>query len=263
MDKNNLLFQSASEAVMELNLDRIKLKLMHVESGEGWSQEKTDSIEREYRRFLCLMKIYPDEDTAPLMDVDTFWHYHILDTMKYAADCEKVFGYFLHHYPYVGLRGDNDIQFRVDSGERMRVLYENTFGEAYIKPQIIDAATPATAFCAGPHAETAFCAGPHISNQPVRMNAATAFCAGPHAEMAFCAGPHGRVLPSTADSAVDAATAFCAGPHIHASPLPSASAASAVTAFCAGPRAQTAFCTGPHIEKRDSHNDIIAKSIIN
>lgn len=230
MDKNNFLFQSASEAVMELNLDRIKLKLMHVESGEGWSQEKTDSVEREYRRFLCLMKIYPDEDTAPLMDVDTFWHYHILDTMKYAADCEKVFGYFLHHYPYVGLRGDNDSQFRVDSGERMRVLYENTFGEAYIKPQIIDAATPATAFCAGPHAETAFCAGPHISNQPVRMNAATA---------------------------------FCAGPHIHASPLPSASAASAVTAFCAGPHAQTAFCAGPHIEKRDSHNDIIAKSIIN
>ena len=119
------------KAVMQLDLEPIKMKLMHVASGEGWSLEKANAVEKEYRRFLCLMKIYPDEDTAPLVDVDTFWHYHILDTMKYAADCEQVFGYFLHHYPYVGMRGEDDEQFRLDSGDRMRELYEATFGEAY------------------------------------------------------------------------------------------------------------------------------------
>src|SRR5437763_7033277 len=120
------------KAVTELNLDPIKMKLMHVESGEGWSLEKANAVEKEYRRFLCLMKLFPEEDMAPLVDVDTFWHYHILDTMQYATDCEKVFGYFLHHYPYIGLGGsEEEDQERFESGDRMRELYEATFGEAY------------------------------------------------------------------------------------------------------------------------------------
>src|SRR5689334_8889791 len=164
------------KAMTELDLEPNKMKLMHVESGEGWSLEKANAVEKEYRRFLCLMKLYPDEDTAPLVDVDTFWHYHILDTMKYAADCEQVFGYFLHHYPYVGMHGEDDEQFRLDSGDRMRELYEVTFGEAYpgaeaSAQQALDGMD--TAFCAGPHTrDVAFCAGPHKQ--------ATAFCAGPH-----------------------------------------------------------------------------------
>ena len=155
------------KAVTELDLEPIKMKLMHVESGEGWSLEKANAVEKEYRRFLCLMKLFPEEDTSPLADVDTFWHYHILDTMKYATDCERVFGYFLHHYPYVGMDGsEEDEQFRLDSGDRMRELYEATFGEAY--PGSSVEAAEATAFCAGPSrdklkalaTDVAFCAGP-------------------------------------------------------------------------------------------------------
>ena len=174
-------------AVMELDLSPIKVKLMHIESGEGWSLQKADAIEKEYRRFLCLMKLYPDEDTSPLVDVDTFWHYHILDTMKYAVDCEHAFGYFLHHYPYVGLRGEDDKQFRLDSAVRMRILYEATFGDAYPgAPVPVDAA----AYCAGPAAKAAYCAGPA---------AKAAYCAGPAAKAAYCAGPAAR-------------PAYCAGP---------------------------------------------------
>jgi len=176
------------KAVMQLDLEPIKMKLMHAASGEGWSLEKANAVEKEYRRFLCLMKIYPDEDTAPLVDVDTFWHYHILDTMKYAADCEQVFGYFLHHYPYVGMRGEDDEQFRLDSGDRMRELYEATFGEAY----------PGTAAQSEAGAHTAYCAGPWIDKS------STAWCAGPWIDK-----------PTTSDkSAIAAATAYCAGPHI-------------------------------------------------
>jgi predicted secreted protein len=118
-------------AIAELDLDPIKVKLMHEESGEGWSLEKANSVEVEYRRFLILMKLFPQEQTAPLFDVDTFWHYHILDTMKYAADCERVFGYFLHHFPYIGLRGEDDEKAHHRVGERMRELYEATFGDTY------------------------------------------------------------------------------------------------------------------------------------
>jgi hypothetical protein len=121
------------DSIAELDLDPIKVKLMHKESGEGWSLEKANAVEFEYRRFLQLMKMYPAEQTAPLFDVDTFWHYHILDTMKYAADCENVFGYFLHHFPYIGLRGEDDEAAHQHAGSRMQELYEATFGEAYIR----------------------------------------------------------------------------------------------------------------------------------
>jgi hypothetical protein len=223
-------------AVMQLDLEPIKTKLMHVESGEGWSLEKADAVEKEYRRFLCLMKMYPDEDTAPLIDVDTFWHYHILDTMKYAADCEQAFGYFLHHYPYVGMRGEDDEQFRIDSGNRMAELYEATFGEAYLaaaEPPRGEGAWAASAYCAGPRTETAYCAGPRID---ARAAAATAYCAGPRKETAYCAGP--RIEARAA-----AATAYCAGPRIEAR-------AAAATAYCAGPRKETAYCAGPRIKAR-------------
>jgi len=216
MNSNDLF-----KAVMQLDLEPIKMKLMHVESGEGWSLEKADAVEKEYRRFLCLMKMYPEEDTAPLVDVDTFWHYHILDTMKYAADCEQAFGYFLHHYPYVGMRGEDDEQFRVDSGERMRELYEATFGDAYPGTRTEAATSPASRDAAG--IETAWCAGPRIDGV---SQSGTAWCAGPRIE----------AQAKRAEGAVSAGTAWCAGPRIEAEAKRPESAISAATAWCAGPR---------------------------
>jgi hypothetical protein len=85
-----------------------------------------------------------------------------------------VFGYFLHHYPYVGMRGEDDEQFRLDSGDRMRELYEATFGEA----------CPGTAAQSKDGAHTAYCAGPWIdkptTSDKSAIAAATAYCAGPH-----------------------------------------------------------------------------------
>jgi len=132
------------KAIAELDLEPIKVKLMHVESGEGWSLEKVNAVEFEYRRFLYLMKMFPNEQTAPLMDVDIFWHYHILDTMKYFIDCENVFGYYLHHFPYIGLRGEDDEAAHQRVGDRMKELYEETFGEAYVR-----SAAPAEAAYSG------------------------------------------------------------------------------------------------------------------
>jgi hypothetical protein len=114
-----------------LDLEPIKVKLMHQESGEGWSLERANAAEFEYRRFLYLMKKFPQEQAAPSMEVDTFWHYHILDTLKYAEDCQAAFGYFLHHFPYMGLRGEDDLVAHQRVGERMRTLYEETFGQTY------------------------------------------------------------------------------------------------------------------------------------
>lgn len=140
-------------AIAELDLDPIKVKLMHKESGEGWTLAYANAIEAEYRRFLYLSKIFPGEPAAPLFDVDVFWHYHILDTLKYMADCDKVFGHYLHHFPYVGLRGEGDMRTHMQAGVRMQELYEETFGEPY--PCIEKTGASRTSFCEGVGAEGA------------------------------------------------------------------------------------------------------------
>ncbi|GGE88540.1 glycine-rich domain-containing protein [Massilia psychrophila] len=123
--------------IAALDLNPIKVKLMHKESGEGWSLEQVNEVELEYRRFLHLLKLFPNEPVSPRFDVDIFWHYHILDTMKYAADCEQIFGYFLHHNPYSGLGGKVDEADHHRTGARTQELYEMTFGEAYLRQAAI------------------------------------------------------------------------------------------------------------------------------
>ena len=263
-------------AVMELDLEPIKSKLMHMESGEGWSLEQANAVEKEYRRFLCLMKMYPNEELGPLMDVDTFWHYHILDTMKYAVDCDKVFGYFQHHYPYVGMGDEADQQMRIDGAVRMRDLYEATFDDDY--PALIEEVAQAGAFSAGPshdkvnaHADgatIAFSAGPgHDKVKAYAGSAAIAFSAGPghdklkahagSAAIAFSAGPGHDKLKAHAGNA---AIAFSAGP---GHDKVRAYAGSAAIAFSAGPGhdkvkayaggAAIAFSAGPGHDKLKAH----------
>ncbi len=121
----------ALKSVFDLDLAPVKAKLMHKQSGEGWDPAKANAVEAEYKRFLHLSKEFPDEAMTPGEDVDTFWHYHILDTMKYAADCDAVFGYFLHHSPNPGLSLADVEAEQVRSAAHMRQLYEATFKAPY------------------------------------------------------------------------------------------------------------------------------------
>ncbi len=186
-----------------LDLEPIKVKLMHQESGEGWTLEHANAVEHEYRRFLFLMKTFPHEQAAPLVDVDTFWHYHILDTLKYAADCDAVFGHFLHHFPYIGLRGADDLVAHERLGVRMQELYESTFGEPY--PLMLGAqadGAAATAYSAVTN-QTAYSA--------VAAKTAYSAVAGKTAYSAVAAKTaYSAVAGQTAYSAVAAQTAYSA-----------------------------------------------------
>lgn len=125
--------QDRYPSIAAIELTPIKARLVHQELGEGWSPAHADAVEGEYRRFLQLMKSFPQAQVAPSADVDIFWHYHILDTRKYAADCERVFGYFLHHCPSDELGGEAAILLHQLTGARMAALYEATFGEPYLR----------------------------------------------------------------------------------------------------------------------------------
>ncbi|MFC5512105.1 glycine-rich domain-containing protein [Massilia jejuensis] len=220
--------------IAALDLNPIKTKLMHKESGEGWSLERANAIETEYRRFLYLMKAFPHVPTAPLVDVDTFWHYHILDTMKYARDCQQAFGYFVHHYPYLGLVGEDGAEEHKQAGERMRELYESTFGVSYVRPLRADGVLEA--------------ADVQTACEPVMRKAAnSAWCVGPSVvkaadvRSAWCVGP-------SVVKAADVQSAWCVGPSV-------VKAADVQSAWCVGPSvvkvrdAQTAWCVGPSVVK--------------
>lgn len=163
-------------AIQALDLDPIKLKLMDAEEGQGWSREYVERMELAYRRFLTLLVRFPGETIAPTKDLDKFWHGHILDTMKYAEDCENVFGCFLHHFPYFGMRGEDDAANLRAAGKNMHSLYEREFGEALPSGAAFCSARPASAFCsAAPRAEAAFCsarpASAFCSAAPEKLNA--------------------------------------------------------------------------------------------
>jgi hypothetical protein len=189
-------------AIQTLDLDPIKLKLMDPEEGQGWSRDYVDRMGLAYKRFLTLMVKFPDESIAPTKDVDKFWHGHILDTLKYAEDCQNVFGYFLHHFPYFGMRGEEDAANLRAASANMHAIYEREFGE--VLPS-------AAAFCMAARpsmkSDTAFCmaANPSVKSDSAfcmaarpSMSSDSAFCMAARPSMrsdsAFCmaARPWGR-----------------------------------------------------------------------
>ncbi|MEP7297385.1 MAG: hypothetical protein ABI702_14450 [Burkholderiales bacterium] len=117
-------------AIEALDLGPIRFKTTHPDDGYGWSSAHAERVEQAYRRYLTLVAKYPLLSIAPDRDIDSFWHTHILDTKKYAADCEAMFGHFLHHFPYLGLRGEEDAAAQIKASESTRELYLSEFGEA-------------------------------------------------------------------------------------------------------------------------------------
>ena len=130
-------------AIHALDLTPIKFKATRKEDGYGWSAGYADQMEVAYKRYLILHAKHPELTLAPEQDVDRFWHMHILDTRKYAADCEATFGYFLHHFPYLGLRGEEDAKALDAAFERMQSLIAQEFGAQ----QHPEGAMQASAWC--------------------------------------------------------------------------------------------------------------------
>lgn len=121
------------ERLRALDLSMVKTKLQDPEEGAGWASYYCDRIEDEYRRFLELTGRYPDRPIVPSKIVDSFWHAHILDTQAYAKDCAMVFGFFLHHFPYFGMRGPEDAAALGDAYDGTLERYHRHFGPAPIE----------------------------------------------------------------------------------------------------------------------------------
>lgn len=122
-------------SIDKLDFTRLKHKLLVSEDAEKWTFELCEIAEREYRRFLTLVKLNPKTEIVPTKLMDKFWHQHILDTVAYERDCLEVFGHFLHHFPYFGIYGKKDQEKLSKTFEETKKLYRKCFGEEINAPE--------------------------------------------------------------------------------------------------------------------------------
>jgi hypothetical protein len=110
-----------------LDLESVRDSLMEK---QGWTMERADAARAEYVRFLTLLRMKPGFMLVPWPnvdgqdDLDQFWHQHILDTAKYASDCNRLFGRMIHHNPHVVLGSGQE----TDAVAKTQRLYARTFG---------------------------------------------------------------------------------------------------------------------------------------
>jgi hypothetical protein len=114
-----------------LDLEPIILRLMDEDEGEGWPKNQALVAVEEYRRFLFLNATNPSI-IVPTKFVDAVWHAHILDTMKYMDDCQELFGFYLHHFPYFGMRGEQDKANLQLAFKATAEIYELVFEQPYL-----------------------------------------------------------------------------------------------------------------------------------
>jgi hypothetical protein len=82
-----------------IDLTSITLLALKDESIKNVEVENISYIESLYKTFLYLHKLYPNQKFVPSIELDTFWHNHILYSKKYFEDCTNLFGKYLHHNP--------------------------------------------------------------------------------------------------------------------------------------------------------------------
>lgn len=121
-------FKGIDKKIAAIDLEMVKMKLKDEDEGLGWSNEQCESAEIEYKRYLNLCKKC-GKGIVPNQIMDFMWHYHILDTKAYHKDCNNIFGGYLHHYPYFGMRGKKDAKNLKDSFYNTKSLYKEFYGE--------------------------------------------------------------------------------------------------------------------------------------
>ena len=216
------------QAIDELDFERIKAKLLHRHHG-AMQVDEVRRAEIGYRQFLKLTAKYPDVPVVPSEAVDEFWHMHILDTQRYGSDCERIFGYMVHHDPYLGIDGGEHEAQRLQLAATSEALMMREFGQAN------EGIGATAAYCVKPLDETssaAYCV------RAFAEESSAAYCFRPMAESAD-AGYCVRPMAKPADAG------YCVRPM----------AKSADAGYCVRPMAKSAdagYCVRPVAKPADA-----------
>ena len=92
-----------------------------------WTREMTDLMILEYKKFMLLCSLYPQNNMTPSVDVDTIWHLHLLYTNCYFRFCRQALDYnYLHHEPSNG--NEEEVEFHESSYDETLEKYNEVFG---------------------------------------------------------------------------------------------------------------------------------------
>ena len=127
-EKQRAADQNFLAALKATDFGPIAFKLINPEEGDGWTLARATQAVEQYRRFLFLVYRYPDQQIVPSREVDEVWHTHILDTAKYREDCDRLFGKFMDHWPYFGLRDEAQRAELNSAFSQTQQLFEKHFG---------------------------------------------------------------------------------------------------------------------------------------
>jgi len=135
-DSNQIEFPTLNESfkhIQKLDLSMIIYKITQPDPliAMLWNKKSATEAIRYYKNYLWLLRKYSELHPVlpPSIEIDEIWHHHILDTYQYEQDCLKIFGQFLHHYPYFGMRGEQDKVELYSQFEKTQQLHFKEFGE--------------------------------------------------------------------------------------------------------------------------------------
>lgn len=120
-------FQVFLHKARSLDFGSLAYQLMQL--NPQWTKTQMVEAIARYLAFLYLIDRYPRLQLVPSKEIDYIWHQHILDTQKYAEDCQNLFGRFVHHFPYLGMRGELDRHSWYRAYALTQVLFRRHFGE--------------------------------------------------------------------------------------------------------------------------------------
>jgi hypothetical protein len=126
--------QKEGMGLVDIDLRPILFKIQCENESLDGEPIDLEAAELAYRRFLTLHLRYPGRTLVPSALIDLVWHYHILDTKKYWEDCQRIFGYFLHHDPYFGIGSEESRKKNQEAWAETQALWEKEFGEPLIGP---------------------------------------------------------------------------------------------------------------------------------
>ena len=86
----------------------------------GWTDDFTDFVIQEYKKFMYLCMVYPN--TAPSDAIDQVWHQHILYTKDYHQFCLNMVKKPIHHNPD-RVKHSSSLTYGITL-----INYENEFG---------------------------------------------------------------------------------------------------------------------------------------
>jgi hypothetical protein len=114
---------------MDLTGIATHVRLNRTQSSGDIDEATLARAELKYRRWLVLRRTFLGEPLPPTAEIDDFWHSHLLHTEQYTLDMQAVFGEYMHHFPYFGVRSDEDREDLLEAFEGTKRHYLAEFGE--------------------------------------------------------------------------------------------------------------------------------------